>query len=96
MTPNRVKLRRAVTFMSALIKQFVPPTFCLYFPFTGINFAGMLHHVCDVGYDEIGLDQSELVNAGSAPAFTSSDWSKPISYVCMYRVLRIYMYEIPW
>ena len=56
----------------------------------------MLHHVCDVGYDEIGLDQSELVNAGSAPAFTSSDWSKPISYVCMYRMLRIYMYEIPW
>ena len=37
---------------SALINQFVPPIFCLYFAFTAINFRGMLHHVCDVVYDE--------------------------------------------
>ena len=38
---------------SVLINQFVPPTFfCLYFAFTGINFSGMLHHVCDVAYGE--------------------------------------------
>ena len=37
---------------SVLINQFVPPTFCLYFAFTGINFQGILHHVCDVAYDE--------------------------------------------
>ena len=34
------------------LNQFVPPPFCLCFPFTGINFRGMLHHVCDVAYDE--------------------------------------------
>ena len=39
-------------YMSVLINQFGPPTFCLYFAFTGINFRGMLHHVCDVVYDE--------------------------------------------
>ena len=38
--------------MSVLINQFVPPTFCLCFSFAGINFRGMLHHVCDVAYDE--------------------------------------------
>ena len=38
--------------MSVLINQFVPPPFCLYFAFTGINLRGMLHHVCDVAYDE--------------------------------------------
>ena len=38
--------------MSVLINQFVLPTFCLCFAFTGINFRGMLHHVCDVAYDE--------------------------------------------
>ena len=37
---------------SVLIKQFVPQNFCLCFTFTGINFRGMLHHVCDVAYDE--------------------------------------------
>ena len=37
---------------SVLINQFVPPTFCLYFAFTGINFQGLLHHICDVVYDE--------------------------------------------
>ena len=30
----------------------MPPTFCLCFAFIGINFWGMLHHVCDVAYDE--------------------------------------------
>ena len=38
--------------MSMLINQFVSPTFCLCFAFTGINFRGMLDHVCDVAYDE--------------------------------------------
>ena len=38
--------------VSVLINQFVPPTFRLCFVFTGINFRGMLHHVCDVAYDE--------------------------------------------
>ena len=35
-----------------LINQFVTPTFCLYFTFSGINFRDMLHHVCDMAYDE--------------------------------------------
>ena len=38
--------------MSVLVNQFVPPTFCLCFAFTGVNFRGMLHHVSDVTYDE--------------------------------------------
>ena len=38
--------------LSVLINQFVPPTFCLCFAFTGINFRGMLHHICDVASDE--------------------------------------------
>ena len=37
---------------SMLINQFVPPTFCLCFAFS-VNFRGMLHHVCDVAYDEM-------------------------------------------
>ena len=37
---------------SVLINQFVLLTFCLCFCFTGINFRGMLHHVCDVVYDK--------------------------------------------
>ena len=37
---------------SVLNNQFVPPIFCLCFAFSGINFRGMLHHVCDVSYDE--------------------------------------------
>ena len=39
-------------YKSVLINQFVLPTFCLCFPFTGINFRVMLHHICDVAYDE--------------------------------------------
>ena len=31
---------------------FVPPSFCLCFALTGLNFQGMLHHGCDVAYDE--------------------------------------------
>ena len=34
------------------VNQFMPPTFWLCFAFTGIKFRGMLHHVCDVAYDE--------------------------------------------
>ena len=34
-----------------LINQFVPPTFCLCFAFTDVNFRGMLHHVFDVAND---------------------------------------------
>ena len=37
---------------SVLINRSVPPTFCLYFAFTGINFRGKLHYVCDVAYDK--------------------------------------------
>ena len=37
---------------SVLINRFVPPTFCLYFAFTGTNFRGKLHYVCDVAYDK--------------------------------------------
>ena len=40
--------------MSVLINQFIPPppNFFLYIAFTGINFRSMLHHVCDVDYEE--------------------------------------------
>ena len=38
---------------SELINQFVPPSFLSLFAFTDINFRGMLHHACDVVYDEI-------------------------------------------
>ena len=48
-----------------LINQFVLPTFCLCFAFTGVNFRGMLHHVCDVAYDENMGDQSEFINVGA-------------------------------
>ena len=41
-----------ITYNRVLINQFVPPPFCLYFAFTGINFRVMFHHVCDVVYDE--------------------------------------------
>ena len=37
---------------SVLINQLVLSTFCLCFSGTSINFRGMLHHVCDVAYDE--------------------------------------------
>ena len=50
---------------SVLINRFVPPTFCLYFAFTGINFRGKLHYVCDVAYDKTWVDQSELVSVGA-------------------------------
>ena len=48
--------------LSVLINQFVTPTFCLCFPFTGINLPSMLHHVCDVSFNE---NQSELINVGA-------------------------------
>ena len=35
-----------------LINQFVLPTFCLCFAFSGINFRSMLHHLCYVAYGE--------------------------------------------
>ena len=48
-----------------LINQFVPPTFCLFFAFSGMNFRGLLHHVCDVAMTKTFVDQSELVNIGA-------------------------------
>ena len=39
-------------FKSVLINQLVPPSFRLCFAFTGINFRGMLHHICDIAYGE--------------------------------------------
>ena len=48
-----------------LINQFEPPTFCLCFALTGINFRGMLHHVCDVPMTKTHVNQSELVNVGA-------------------------------
>ena len=47
---------------SVLINQLVLPIFCLCFAFTGINFRGMLHHVCDVPMTKTCVDQSELVD----------------------------------
>lgn len=49
-------------FMSVLSNKFVPPTFCLFFSFTGMNFQGMLHHVSDVPLTKTDVDQPELVN----------------------------------
>ena len=46
------KAKVQTTVKGVLIKQFVPLTFCLCFAFTGINFRSMLHHVCDMAYDE--------------------------------------------
>ena len=43
----------------------MPQAFCLSFAFTGINFQGMLHHVCDVCMTKTCVDQSELVNVGA-------------------------------
>ena len=37
---------------SVLINQSVSPTVCLCFTLIGINIRGMLHHVCDVAYEE--------------------------------------------
>ena len=50
--PEQQHWRRSNVFMTVLINQFVLPIFCLCFAFTGINFRGMLHHVCDVAYDK--------------------------------------------
>ena len=61
-----IQLRWATeVFIAECVNQFMSPTFCLCFAFTGINFLGMLHHVCDVTYDEKHVDQSELVNVGA-------------------------------
>ena len=45
--------------------QFVPPTFCLCFAFTGIDFQGMSHHVCDMHMTKTCVEQLELVNVGA-------------------------------
>ena len=50
---------------SVLNNQLVPPSFCLCFTFAGINFRGLLHHVCDVLITKACTDQSELVNVGT-------------------------------
>ena len=50
---------------SVLINQFMPPTSCLDFSFTGINFGDMLHHICDLAMMKTGVDQPKLVNAGA-------------------------------
>ena len=50
--PEQQHWRRSNVFMTVLINQFVLPTFCLCFAFTGINSRGMLHYVFDVAYDE--------------------------------------------
>ena len=55
--------KHQIFLQSVLINQFVAPTFCLGFSVTGINFWGMLHHVCDMWpITKTGADQSELVN----------------------------------
>ena len=41
-------------FQSVLINQFVLPTFCLCFSFTGINIRGMLHHVYGLSMTKAG------------------------------------------
>ena len=58
-------LIKLVHILSALIIQFVSPTFCLSFAFTSINFRGILHHVCDIPMTKTCMDQSELVNVGA-------------------------------
>ena len=47
-----IKSRILFNISSMLINQFVAPNFCLCFDFSGVNFRGMLHQVCDVAYDE--------------------------------------------
>ena len=44
-SPSALRTFRVTFRWSGLINQFVSPTFCLCFAFTGINFRGMLHHV---------------------------------------------------
>ena len=47
-------------------KHDFPPTFCLCFTFSGINFQRMLHHACDVWVMmKTCVDQSELENVGA-------------------------------
>ena len=60
-----------------LINQFVPLTFCLYFAFTGINFRGMLHHVCDATYDE------NMCEPITTRKWRSTNWL--INYICIYK-----------
>ena len=51
---------------SVLINQFVPPSFCPCFAFTGVKFRGMLHHLCDVWpMAKTCAGQSELVSVGA-------------------------------
>ena len=35
------------------------------FSFTGMNFLGMLNHVCDVSMTKTSVDQSERTNVGT-------------------------------
>ena len=51
--------------MDVLINQFVPPTFCLCFAFTGINFRGMYIMFVTWRMTKTCVDQSELVNLGA-------------------------------
>ena len=63
-TKFKMAAQRVLVITSVLNNQIVPPTFYLSFTFTGINFRGMLHHVCDVLMAKTCVDQSELVNVG--------------------------------
>ena len=54
-----------VIFKTVLINQFVSPTFCVCFAFCGINFRGMLNHVCNVPMMKTCMDQPELINVGA-------------------------------
>ena len=64
-TKFKMAAQRVLVITSVLNNQIVPPTFYLCFTFTGINFRGMLHHVCDVLMAKTCVDQSELVNVGA-------------------------------
>ena len=48
--------------MSVLLINLCPQLFSYVFVSTGINFRGMLHHVCDMPLTKTCLDQLELVN----------------------------------
>ena len=50
-----IRTTQMLLLWSVLTNQFVPPTFSLCFSFAGINFLGMLHHVCDVAMTKIGV-----------------------------------------
>ena len=64
-TKFRIAAQRVLVITSVLNNQIVPPTFCLCFTFTGINFRGMLPHVCDVLMAKTCVEQSEFVNVGA-------------------------------